>query len=138
MTDQPELDLWGKLTEPANCSTRPSGYPHVPGCPRCEGQPGENGWCWNHQNDVWRAKVARETVSPEQLEQDRGIIERFKHWILAAAAAGKPMPLQESEDMTPSERREFQRRLHTAMRETGCCIVAAAPAQPPPRKRRGR
>lgn len=142
MNDQLELNFDAQAEKSISEEGRPYRSPSltrqpVPGCPRCEGEPGENGLCWDHQLDDIRARERKEPrVSREEIEQDRGILETMKRELLEAAAAGRPMPWRESEDMTFSERQAFRYRLHRAMRETGCCIVAATEPEKP--KRRGR
>lgn len=98
----------------------------VPGCPRCEGDLiTPHGLCWDHQNEERRREQRFfYLLSDEEWRQELGIIETMKRDILEAAAAGRPMPWSESEGMTGSERAAFRRRIHIAMRETGCCIVA--------------
>lgn len=129
MNEQLELDFCAPPT-PRPRTT------HLPGCPRCEGQPGENGLCWDHQLDDIHARERLEPrLSREEWEQHRGIIETMKRDLLAAAAAGRPMPWRESEDMTPRERLDFRHRVFVAMMETGTVIVTA-PIDEPKKKRR--
>jgi len=110
--------------------------PHVPGCPRCEGWADDYGLCWNHQNEERTARERREPrVSKEEMDQHRGIIETMKRDLLAAAAAGRPMPWRESDDMTGSEKQDFRHRVFVAMMETGTVIVTA-PTEEPKKKRR--
>ena len=67
-------------------------------------------------------------ISQDELDQDRGMVLYFIREIRQAAMERRPMPLQESEDMSPSERDTFRRRLQEAMLEAGVVIVEAAPA----------
>lgn len=138
MTEQLELNL-GELPEPANCSicqTEPK-YLSVPGCPRCEGEPGENGLCWNHQNEERRARERMEPMlSNEEWRQENALIDLMAADIMTAAAQGRPMPWAEGDDMTGSERLAFRYRIQAAMRRCGTVIITAPP--PPPPKRNGK
>lgn len=112
--------------------------PFVPGCPTCEGKPGDLGLCWNHQLESTERRsrhlLAMSWVSQEVLDQERGLIETMKRDILQAAAEGRPMPWAESPDMTPAERRDFRWRLERAMREIGTVIIQPPPPDRPTRR----
>ena len=66
-------------------------------------------------------------ISKEEIEQNQAVIDKMVADIRQAAVERKPVPLRESEGMSPFERLLFKGRLSAAFLQAGVVVISEQP-----------